>query len=570
LGVEPRQKPFYTVGMSGNFDYWGLIAGVALFLFAMAQLETGLKSLGGRSLAAYLKRQADSQFKSVLGGIAGTALLQSSSVVGLMVLAFTGAGLLNLTSALGIVFGSNLGTTLTGWIVALLGFKFEIFELSLPLVGIGGLTFLFGKQRWAEYGRTILALGLLLMGLQLMKTSVASVEQLIDINDLANLSAWQYLLFGTVVAAVIQSSSATMILTLAALNAGIINLPNAAAIAIGADLGTTTTVMIGAIKGSHVKQQVAAGHVIFNVVTDLLAFSLRLPLLALIAFLGIEDPLYALVAFHSLFNLLGLMLFVPFTGAFARRLEALIPERDTQEASYLGEVSSGVGEASVQAVERETSLLLARTIRLIMLAFDPPLSKPEGHPPMPHRRGIKAHAARPFPELYRTTKMLEGELVEFVIRLQSSPVDSGESHRLSQLLGSAREAMHSAKAIKNIHHNLADFSHAGSGLPDEYAEAFRSSSKSFVSSLYQLRTNHEDPVEFEELADILKAVHTRHDELHDAVYASVRNNTVSQTQVSSLLNVNRELLISYRALILALGHYFLEPPGAEDLERTPV
>ncbi len=131
--------------MSGQFDYWGLLAGIALFLFAMAQLESGLKSLGGRSLAFYLKSQADRRINSVIGGIVSTALLQSSSVVGLMVLAFTGAGLLNLTTALGIVFGSNLGTTLTGWIVATIGFKFEIFELCLPLIALGGLSFLFGR-----------------------------------------------------------------------------------------------------------------------------------------------------------------------------------------------------------------------------------------------------------------------------------------------------------------------------------------------------------------------------------------------------------------------------------------
>jgi len=238
-----------------QFDYWGLIAGVALFLFAMTQMEAGLKALGGRSLALYLKRRSGRPLAAVAGGIISTALLQSSSVVALMAQAFTGAGLLSLTAALGIVFGSNLGTTLTGWIVATLGFKFEIFELSLPLIGIGGLMLVFAQRRWAEYGRALLGLGLLLMGLQLMKSSVASIEQYIDIDDLAGLAAWQYLLFGTVVAAVIQSSSATMMITLAALNAGIVDLPSAAAVAIGADLGTTTTVVIGAVKGSNKSPQ---------------------------------------------------------------------------------------------------------------------------------------------------------------------------------------------------------------------------------------------------------------------------------------------------------------------------
>ncbi len=536
----------------------------------MAQIETGLKALGGRSMALFLKQRAGKRLNAVLGGIAGTAILQSSSVVGLMVLAFTGAGLLNLTSALGIVFGSNLGTTLTGWIVATLGFKFEISDLALPLIGLGGLAYLFGRTRVLEYGRTLLGLGLLLLGLQMMKSSVLSVEQLIDLNDLAGLAPWQYLLFGTAVAAVIQSSSATMIITLAALNAGIVTLPNAAAVAIGADLGTITTVMLGAIRGSHTKQQVAAGHVLFNVVTDSIAFLLRVPLLGLIAWVGIEDPLYSLVAFHSLFNFIGLILFIPITGAFARQLEKLFPPRDTQEARYLGEVSRGVSEAAVEAVERETSLLIARAVRLIMLAFEPPLTVPPGQPPMPHRRGIQAQQHRPFDELYRASKMLEGELVEFVIRLQAGSLNANDSQKLSRLLCAAREAMHSAKAIKNIRHNLLDLGHPGSSLPGDYAERFRSSGTAFIQDLYRLRGENDDSVSFEELADMLKQTQQRHDGLHNDIYAGVRDDHISETQVSSLLNVNRELLTSNRALIYALGNYFLNASQADDLERVPM
>ncbi|MDP6436012.1 MAG: Na/Pi symporter [Gammaproteobacteria bacterium] len=556
--------------MNGQFDYWGLLAGIALFLFAMAQLESGLKTLGGRSLAFYLKRQADRRINSVIGGIVSTALLQSSSVVGLMVLAFTGAGLLNLTTALGIVFGSNLGTTLTGWIVATIGFKFEIFELSLPLIGLGGLSFLFGRGRVAEYGRTVLSLGLLLLGLQLMKTSVESIEQLIDITDLAGLAPWQYLLFGTAVAAIIQSSSATMIITLAALHAGIIDLPNAAAVAIGADLGTTTTVAIGALRGSPTKKQVAAGHVIFNVVTDIIAFALRTPLLALIAFAGIEDPLYALVAFHSLFNMLGLIIFVPLTGSFARRLEQLFPVRERFEASYLGEVSSGVSEAAVDAIERETSLLIARAVRLNMAPFDPPLQAPAGNPPVPHQRGIEAQSARPFDELYRAAKTLEGELVEFTIRLQAAPLDTADSERLGQLLSAAREAMHSAKAIKDIHHNLIEFQNSGSEAADLYLHRFREWMSNFIGDIYGLREENTNRVSFEDLVSVLQNTYKRHDAIHEDIYTDVRNDEIAQTLVSSLLNVNRELLTSNRALLLALGDYYLDTTAAEDLERIPV
>jgi phosphate:Na+ symporter len=374
--------------MTTQIDFWELFAGLILFLFAMSQLESALKSLGGRSLARFLEQQSENRFKAVMGGLVGTALLQSSSVVALMVLAFVGAGLLSLGGALGVIFGSNLGTTFTGWIIATLGFKVELFSFSLPLIAVGGVVNLFAHGRLAEFGKAVLGIGLLLMGLQFMSTSVTSLEQLIDIYDLANLAPWQYLLFGVVVAAVIQSSSATMMITLAALNADIISLPNAAAIAIGADLGTTTTVMLGALKGSTPKRQVAAGHVLFNVSTDLIAFIFRLPLLGVIAAMGIEDPLYSLVAFHSLFNLLGLCVFIPFTKQFANLLRSLIKPEETHEATYLAELGSGASEAALHATESEAALLIARVIHLISIAFEPPIALPPGEYPVPHEREI--------------------------------------------------------------------------------------------------------------------------------------------------------------------------------------
>jgi phosphate:Na+ symporter len=306
------------------------------------------------------------------------------------------------------------------------------------------------------------------------------------------------------------------------------------------------------------------------VVTDIIAFALRTPLLALIAFAGIEDPLYALVAFHSLFNMLGLIIFVPLTGSFARRLEQLFPVRERFEASYLGEVSSGVSEAAVDAIERETSLLIARAVRLNMAPFDPPLQAPAGNPPVPHQRGIEAQSARPFDELYRAAKTLEGELVEFTIRLQAAPLDTADSERLGQLLSAAREAMHSAKAIKDIHHNLIEFQNSGSEAADLYLHRFREWMSNFIGDIYGLREENTNRVSFEDLVSVLQNTYKRHDAIHEDIYTDVRNDEIAQTLVSSLLNVNRELLTSNRALLLALGDYYLDTTAAEDLERIPV
>jgi len=555
--------------MESTLDIWRLLAGVALFLFAMTQLEAALQALGGRSVALFLKRQARNRVTAVLSGIATTAFLQSSSVVGLMVLAFTGAGLLALPSALAIIFGSNLGTTATGWIVATLGFKFEIFTLAYPSIAIGGAALLFGRGRWSDGGRALLGLGLLLLGLHYMKQSVAGIEQLIDIEDLAGRAPWQYLLFGVIVAAVIQSSSATIMITLAALNAEIISLPNAVAVAIGADLGTTTTVLIGTIKGSAEKKRVALGHVIFNAVIATAAFALRTPLLGLIAVLGIEDPLYSLVAFHSLFNLIGLLVFLPLTAPFAAFLERLVEADEVREAHYLSEVSPGVSEASLAAIERETSALIARAVHLAAAAFDPSLEVPPGRLPVPHKRGIREQRRRSFEELYHASKTLEGEIVEFALSLQTGELEEQDSIRLGQLLTAARRSLRSAKAIKDVRHNLVDFAGPASTAERRYLDRFADSMRAYLAELFSLREHDEQRVDFADMAALLQHVHRQHDSIHEAIFADVRDGKVDQTLVSTLLNVNRELLNCQLWLLIALGNYHLPEEQAADLEQIP-
>ena len=566
--------------MQNPFDIWELLAGIALFLFAMTQLELALKTLGGRSLSLYLREKTSKRFNAVLGGVIATALLQSSSVVGLMVLAFTGAGLLILPSALGIVFGANLGTTLTGWIVATLGFKFEIFELALPLIAIGGAAVLFGRGRWPEGGRAVLGLGLLLLALQFMKNSVAGLEQFVSIEDLAGFAPWQYLLFGVVVAAVIQSSSATITITLAALNANIISLDNAVAVVIGADLGTTTTVLLGAIKGSADKQRVAAGQVIFNVVTDIIAFTIRLPLLSLVGWVGIKDPLFSLVAFHSFFNLLGLCIFLPLTKPFATFLERIIKNKDSREARYLTDVSPAVTDAALAAIQREIARLIARVIRLTCTAFPRPLHSPTGQIPVVYEPKNAAPREQSFDELYHLSKTLEGEILEFVFRLQDGTREQADSQRLAQMLNAARWAMRSAKAIKDIHHNLQEFSGLSSSTvrreqhsydkrkEDSYEERFHAEMQNFITALFDLRPPDTETIDFETLVAMIAEVFRCHDNIHNNIVEDVRSGKVSETLVSTLLNVNHELLNCQLWMVFALGNFHLPELQANDLEQV--
>ncbi len=554
--------------MSAQLDFWRMLAGLGLFLFAMAQLEDALQAIGGRRLSNCLRERTSTPLRAVLAGTATTAILQSSSVVGLIVLAFTAAGLLPLSSALGVIFGANLGTTLTGWIVATLGFKVELDALLLPLVATGGLLYVFGREASARLGQIVVGLGLLLMGLEFMKASTGGLADSIDVQRLAGFAAWQYLLFGLVFAGVVQSSSATMMVTLAALHAGVVSLPNAAAMAIGADLGTTTTVLLGALKGSPSKRRVAVAHLVFNLVTDVIAFVLRLPLLGLIAAAGIEDPLYALVAFHSSFNLLGLLIFVPLLKPFAGWLEQRFVRPLPAMARYLPDVNPAVVDAGLQAIERETARLIARIIRLNMLAFSPPLPVPPGRLPVAVEQPEEPSGR--FGVLYDGTKQLEGEILSFAIRVQSQPLDESQSRRLSQLLSAGREAVHATKQLKDIRHNLREFEALGSPRLLAYLDHFRNVQGSFYAALYALRRAGQQGVRPEDLLECIQQVHAWHDELHGQIYADVSAGTIPQAETSSLLNVNRELLNSNLSLLTALADFHLTPEQALDFRRLPL
>ena len=309
--------------MIPEVDIWRLAAGLGLFLFGMHQLEQSLRLLAGRPFKKFLREHTAHPLKGVLAGALSTAALQSSSVVSLIVLAFVGTGIISLASAIGIVFGSNLGTTATGWIVATVGFKLDIEALALPLIALGGFGVVWTRAgtRRAGFSHLVVGFGLMLMGLEFMKSGAISATALFDPAALSAYPAIVYLLTGFIVTALIQSSSATIMITLSALYAGVIPLDSAAAVAIGADLGTTVTALLGALAGSADKKRVAVAIVIFNVVTDTIAFIFLGPILQFVTeVLNLSDPLFALVAFHSIINLIGIIMFLPLVGIMSRQL----------------------------------------------------------------------------------------------------------------------------------------------------------------------------------------------------------------------------------------------------------
>lgn len=542
------------------FDMWKLFAGLGLFLFGMRQLESALEQLAGKTFRRILKESTDKPIRSVFSGIISTTVVQSSSLVSLIVMAFVGAGIIPLVNAIGVVLGSNLGTTFTGWIVTTLGFKLDFSTIVYPFLAVGGFCFGLMKGRWKSASLLILGLALLLMGLDFMKDSVSTLTKVVDINQLSGYPLIVYLLIGVAFTAVIQSSSATMMLTLSALNAGIIPLPAAAALVIGADLGTTSTVLLGSLQGAVGKRQLAMAQVIFNVFIDALAFLFILPLLSLIEKLQIQDPLYSLVAFHSLFNLLGLLIFMPFVKQYAHAIESWIKEKTTHVDLYIHKVPETVTDAALEALALETRHLLYLVVRLNARFLNMKSDKMLSNDNELANSDIVSDTTKH--EHYIAIKKLEGEIINYALKIHSNNLKDNEDvsiemtqpypQRVDSLMKAIRSGVDSAKALKDISDDLDYFYLMDNKELSDYFDVLKDSTQNLYTPIMNVLNQQQDSELLKEEFDTLILKSEKfHNEFVVKIYRKMSREHLSSLDLSTLLNVNKEFQTSEKALIQA-------------------
>lgn len=308
------------------------LGGLGLFLVGMSMLTEGLRALAGERLRRLLRRSTSSPARGAAAGAVATAMVQSSSATTVAAVGFVAAGLMTFQQSLGIIFGANIGTTLTGWMVALVGFKLDLGTALLPFIPAGALLRLFGRGRWKALGWALAGFGVLFLGIGQLKEGMEAYRGLVSPETFpADTFTGRLKLVGLGIAITIvtQSSSAGVASALAALAAGAVTFPQAAALVIGMDVGTTFTAAVAALGGSTAARRTGFAHVIYNLLTGIMAFLLLYPLgwaIAALAERGTSfDPQVALVGFHSAFNALGVVLILGVTPAFARLVQRLVP-----------------------------------------------------------------------------------------------------------------------------------------------------------------------------------------------------------------------------------------------------
>ncbi len=315
-------------------DALRLAGGLGLFLLGMVVMTEGLRAVAGDALNRVLYRFTKSPATGALTGAGVTALLQSSSATTVATVGFVSAGLLTFPQSLGVLFGANIGTTMTGWLVALIGFKLSLGTAMLPLLLVGVLLRLFTSGRWRHLGWALAGFALIFLGIEQLRSGMQSFEGALTPDMLPGDSLGGRLALvgiGVAITLVTQSSSAGVAIALTALHTGAIAFPQAAAMVIGMDAGTTSTTALATIGGSPQTKRTGWSHVIYNLLTALGAL-LFLPLYIAALDQWVPgargaDPELALVGFHSAFNTLGVLLVLPFTRRFAALMIRLIPDR---------------------------------------------------------------------------------------------------------------------------------------------------------------------------------------------------------------------------------------------------
>lgn len=354
------------------------IGGVGLFLLGMQMLTNGLRQLAGGTMRRTLAKYTRTPVSGAVAGALTTALIQSSSATTVTAIGFVGAGILGFSQALGIIFGANIGTTITGWLVAMLGFKLDIGLTAMPLLLGGVLLRMFGTERLKHAGTAFAGFSLLFIGIDAMQEGLAAFEGFVTPTDFPSDTLggrFLLLLIGVAITMVTQSSSAGVATAMVALGAGAISFPQAAAMVIGMDVGTTFTAVLATVGGSTAMRQTGFAHVLYNLMTGVMAFLLLVPYTSLVGAWVTETTVgnaqVALVGFHTLFNAIGVLLVLPFTGAFARFIEYLVPHSGPALERGLDSGLLRDPAAALGAATKTTHLLANETFKIVAALIDP-------------------------------------------------------------------------------------------------------------------------------------------------------------------------------------------------------
>lgn len=529
-------------------------AGIGLFLFGLGRIEASFSQMAGRRFRQLLQKSNRNRVVAVINGALAAGFLQSSSLVILMVISFAGAQMISLSHGIGIVLGANLGTTITGWLVNWLGLTTSISTAAFPMIALGSLGLMLFQRgsRAQQFFDLLCSLGILLLGLNFAKESAGPLLNSLNLAEFEESRRYLFFPLGLILTAMIHSSSGMMAITLTALYSGSIQLESAALIAIGADLGTTVSALVASMKGGAIKRRVGLAHFLINVISAILALALLPMFLLLIQqVLRVQEPTTALVAFHSLFNAATILLLLPFLGYLEALLNLLWQDRKHALDSMISVVGTSVPGAALEALRKDLHSFLAEvgTFNLKVLRFES--DRKQQDLPITKKLIQQIFSSEDHYQAYRKIKQHESELLHFFSLLQSESLSPSESYTLNDLVLVLRKGVESAKSLRDIEHNLIDLEKSATPFAEQFDRLIEHHYRPLFKAIFHEISHNGANIPIESLYDDLHEQNEKaFQSLNAAAYKTAKFEH-TELDVPSLLNITREIHLSFRAAIEA-------------------
>jgi phosphate:Na+ symporter len=536
-----------------NPNFKTISAGVAILLFGMIMLEEGFRVFTKGPLQNILKKATSKLYKSITAGAFVTALIQSSSLVSVITISFISAGLISLAGGIGLIFGANIGTTATAWLVAGFGLKIKISALAMPML-IFGLIFSFQKREsFKGIGNVLAGLGFFFLGIYYMKEGFDVFKQYIDLTDYAMsgiLGVVVYTGLGILITTILQSSSATLALILTALSAGQIEYENALALAIGANVGTTITAVLGSFSSNVAGKRLAGAHLIFNVTTGIVALIFIFPLARLVngmsGIIGISPTDYTLklALFHTIFNVIGVLIMIPFIKkletVLTRVLKDKMIERDIDEPKYLYESVLEVPGATISAIIKESKYLYKNAIFKIV-AHGLNIHRGDIISDLKIKKVIEKSTEDMHVDVeelyYNKVKTIYGEIIRYATTAQNKfKLSKRQNKAITEIKIANRKMVEIIKDVRELNKNLTLSLNLGNKhLLHEY-DNFRKKVTKVLRVIYLFRTEEDSEIYAEKLAVLKQEAKDNIRQSNKSIDRLIRKNLITPEMASSLFN----------------------------------
>ncbi len=554
-----------AVALYFNPNFKTITAGVAILLFGMVLLEEGFQTFTRGPLQNFLKKATNKVYKSITAGAFVTTLLQSSSLVSVITISFISAGLISLAGGIGLIFGANIGSTTTAWLVAGFGLKIKISALAMPMI-IFGLIFSFQKSGTLKgLGNILAGLGFFFLGIFFMKEGFDVFSQHIDLTQYAVsgfLGVLLYTFIGIIITIVLQSSAASLVLVLTALSAGQIEYENALALAIGANIGTTITAILGSLKSNIAGKRLAGAHLIFNIITGLIALIFIYPLATFVNFLSDlvhiapTDYTLKLALFHTIFNVIGVLIMIPFIQKLESFLLKFFNEKnskDINDPKYLNEAVLKYPDATISALIKETKFLYKNAVFEIV-----------SHAVNIHREDIISNlkikkiikkSTKNFNVnidnlYYKKFKLIYGEILRYATTAQNDlKLSKKQNNSITDIKIANRKMVEIIKDARELNKNLTrSFTLENKDLLNEY-NSFRKKLTQVLRVIYLFRTEEKSKKYAEKLDNLKKKAKENIRQSNKSIDKLIRKNLISAEMASSLFNDNTNVNDMIKKLI---------------------